>query len=131
MTVTSKDTVSPTLQAVTRLGFNLVIPPRSRDDMEIIPSPIDSFGCNAAIDLFLSRFMSFDVLDTISSENRSEIHGSVGQTNWEDIGGSSETKRIVQESIEWLLTSTKEAEEFGVNHVEIYFYTVHQTLEKL
>lgn len=45
---------------------------------------------------------------------RSMITSSVPKTTWDDIGGLSETKKLVREAVEWPLTRSKELKKFGI-----------------
>jgi ATP-dependent 26S proteasome regulatory subunit len=103
------------LQTASRLGFALIVPPLSRRDMEAILSPrFDQSVIDSAIGLPLSALVGGDLADAIGSAHRSHIRGSVAHTEWADIGGLAETKRIVRESVEWPLTRARELRALGI-----------------
>ena len=119
MTVISKDTIPDSLVSCKRLGFTLSIPPLSNIDLHtILGSKFDQSVIDAAVGLHISDIVhandASDIYEAISIENQSSIQGSVAKTDWSDIGGLSETKRIVREAVEWPIARAKELKEFGI-----------------
>lgn len=136
MTVLSRELVPTQLLSAKRLSFSLAFPPLSMADIKsILPDTFSSLAVNCATsglparDLIHARLTGDekDLIDSCFSQEENEaksgshtisreakIHGSVQQTSWDDIGGLSETKRIVREAVEWPLTRSSELRKFGI-----------------
>jgi ATP-dependent 26S proteasome regulatory subunit len=119
MTVLSKEPIPGALQTASRLGFSIAVPPLSSADLHFILSPqFDQSVIDSAIGLPVSKLVNAidrnDIYEAITYDTARSIHGSVAHTEWSDIGGLSETKRIVNEAIVWPLTRAKELKALGV-----------------
>lgn len=135
MTVISREFVPSQLLSAKRLSFSLTFPPLSMSDItSILPSSFSQLAIDCATcglparDLINARKtgLESDLLDSAFSETIDEksggqitpreakIKGSVQKTTWDDIGGLSDTKRIVREAVEWPLTRSKELKKFGI-----------------
>lgn len=120
MTAISKDSLPNSLLTSKRLGFNIVIPPLSTKDIQfIIGSKFSQEIIDTALGSTTAQLIAAaetgdqsELYDSLQSEG--VIKGSVSQTNWEDIGGLSETKKAVREAVEWPLTRTKDLNNFGI-----------------
>ena len=121
MTILSKDSIPLSLQNANRFGSNLTFPPLSSEDIKTIlgnkfpQSVVDqAAGCTALtlVNAVRSGFPD-DIYDANGTDPTS-IKGSVAHTEWSDIGGLSETKRIIREAVEWPLTRKEELKKFGI-----------------
>lgn len=136
MTVISRELVPNSLQSSNRLSFSMTFPPLRKEDVVFIlpstfsPNCIEFAAQNSlsATELINARYANDEnelfgsVLSSGTKELRSskmkskgsQISSIVPQTNWDDIGGLSETKQIVREAVEWPLTRAQELKEFGI-----------------
>ena len=119
MTVVSKDTLPDSIVSCRRLGYSLSIPPLSNADLNtIMGGKFSHRAIDAAVGLQISAIVNAtddnDIFEAVSVANQGSIQGSVAKTSWDDIGGLSETKRIVREAVEWPITRAKDLREFGI-----------------
>ena len=119
MTVISRDSLPDSLVSCRRLGFSLSIPPLSNVDLKtIMGGRFQQKAIDAAVGLQIADIVNSvddnDIFEAVSVANQGSIQGSVAQTSWDDIGGLSETKRIVREAVEWPITRAKDLREFGI-----------------
>lgn len=119
MTVLTRDTIPQRLMSASRLGAVVAFPPLTPADISAILG--DKFQADSAAGLPASALITAARTDTIdslydaySANGGPNIESSVMKTTWDDIGGLSETKRIVREAVEWPLTRRDQLQKFGV-----------------
>jgi ATP-dependent 26S proteasome regulatory subunit len=116
VSVLSQDSIPNAMITGDRLCFSMIVPPLSNKDIEIVLGrKFDEAVINAAVGLSIGQIVHASTPEEIYQESiMTNIRASVAKVHWDDIGGLSETKRVIREAVEWPLTRAKELKEFGI-----------------